>query len=77
MKFKVGDLVKLSPEGLAYAKTDQQKLRWPLQRGEILSIKSVWIKNLRNWMTLIKVSFSDTYLKSISFEPFHLKLVKD
>ena len=76
MKFKRGDRVKLSVQALSFAKTDKQKLDWPKQQGQIRSIEPFRSSN-NGLMTLIKVSFPDPYLKSISFTPEYLKLVKD
>lgn len=79
-KFQIGDRVKLSKEALKYAKTPPDLQRWKKDRGEIRSIE--WWEgqdqegnSLQMW--LIKVDFTDDYLKCVNFLESQLKKSKD
>ena len=79
-KFQIGDRVKLSKEALKYAKSPTDLQRWKKDRGEVRS--SEWWEghdqegnSLQMW--LIKVDFTDDYLKHINFLENQLKKSKD
>lgn len=76
-KFKVGDRVKLSKEALEYAKSPADLQRWKKDRGEVTEIHIREDENNDPIQFLIRASFSDEYLKTISFLESQLKKSKD